>query len=171
VGTTDPALRGGYIKMTMLDPHPANNYGGTYQYYSRGTDFLSRRIAAVIVENFQADVSDPRTLVIPENVQAVEVYWQHTDLTDLEASKGFERRVNLWGHAPDDGTFENRSGAMVNRSGAMDQPYNLTRFYFSEDDYLGVTDNPGLRVGVIGHSEVPVWYLYAVVARNRTLVP
>ena len=30
VGTNDPALHGGYLQMSLLDPHPANNLFGQF---------------------------------------------------------------------------------------------------------------------------------------------
>ncbi len=141
-GTTDPALRGGYLQMTMLDPHPASN---TVQGLFSSLPFfpLSNAFAELVLQ-FQALAQDP-PVVVPANVTRAYDFDQQTpagqpfrDLT--------EAVLNLWGDPP---------GLIPNLSGSPIAEQNLT----------GVVA-PG--IGLIGHYDVHDWYLANVVNADRT---
>ena len=158
-GTTDPALRGGYIKMTLLDPHPANNYtglnpqvpGGKY-YSSYGVHRVLGFRKAALTEWFQSQLQDPAYYVIPQNVNETEVYYQHTESGFFGAGGDGEEELNLWGHSPNDGFFKNYHSAPI-------KSYDLTNHRYAD-------------TGLIGHTEVARWYLLHVVATHgRSLGP
>jgi hypothetical protein len=140
-GTTDPALQGGYLQMTLLDPHPASDRFGHFGFFppSRPSD-----AAALGTFLFQTLTHDPR-VVVPPDVAAAQVFYQRTP-----AGQPFptftEDFLNLWGDAP---------GRLVNQTGRPIPSVNLT----------GV-NAPG--VGLVGHSEVHDWYEVNVVQTNRT---
>ncbi len=142
VGTADPALQGGYLQMTMLDPHPANAFLGGL--FSSLPFFPLSNTLAQIVFQFQALAQDP-PVVVPANVNRANEFDQQTfagqpfpDLT--------EALINLWGVPP---------FLVPNLSGAPIQEQNLTQ-----------TVAPG--IGLIGHSEVHDWYLANVIKTDRT---
>jgi hypothetical protein len=94
-----PGLKAGYLKMTMLDPHPANNGGSTPQYsVSNG---LLGEVARDEINAFQSKAKDPPVLV-PANVQDAEVFYQHTP---ERLTGGSNHGIyNLWGRVPVLGT-------------------------------------------------------------------
>jgi hypothetical protein len=94
-GAWTPGLKAGYLKMTMLDPHPANNGGSTPQYsVSNG---LLGVIARDEINAFQSKAKDPPVFV-PANVQDAEVFYQHTP---VDQSGGSNHGIyNLWGRVP-----------------------------------------------------------------------
>jgi len=88
-------LMGGYTKMTMLDPHPANNsYGNRYS-----ANLLSRvGRAAVLTEYlFNAAAQDPITFQIPSFVNWSESFYQHTPVNQTRDLKTLVLGLNLWG--------------------------------------------------------------------------
>ncbi len=140
-GVNDPAFHGGYIQMTMLDPHPANNQFGVLNWNSN--DLLADYIAA-LAYIFQAIVQDPQVIVPPDVTQA-EVFDQQT-LSGQHFAAPVEQFLNLWGEGPT---------ALPNQSGQPIPSQNLT----------GVIA-PG--IGPIGHDEVHDWYMANVVETNKT---
>lgn len=90
-------LQAGFMKMTMLDPHPARN--ATTGMYSRATSGLKKYLADVAVSKylkFQSQAQDP-SVVVPANVQLAEDYYQHTKATqNLPYSESI---LNLWGES------------------------------------------------------------------------
>jgi hypothetical protein len=134
LGTTDPALAGGYKTMTLLDPHPANNSFAA-QTASFGSNFFAQRVVKPAYVAFQAAAADPQ-VVIPPNVDQADLYFQHTPAQAFPVLPNFEAIVNLWG--------EDQS-LIINQSSA----------------HLGILDLTGTvdaSLGFIGHSEVPLWY-------------
>jgi hypothetical protein len=129
-----PQLAGGYVKMTMLDPHPAHNHLLPLFSSVVSDIFLPEVVtafgwlAATGVIAFQAAAQDPE-VVVPANVNEAEVYFQHTNSLSLLFTNWEEAILNLWGEVPVVGT---------------DHCYNLT--------------GPG-----IGHGEVPDWYQQHVI--------
>jgi hypothetical protein len=141
VGTTDPALQGGYMEMTLLDPHPASNRFGLFSFVP------ANRLADLIAKGtllFQAFARDPQ-VVVPPDVQQVGEFYQHTSAGRLFHSPS-ELFLNLWGDPP---------GLVANQSGQPIPSKNLT----------GVRA-PG--VGLVGHIEVHNWYQVNVVDTNQT---
>ena len=68
-------LKAGYIKMTMLDPHAANN-GVLGPQYSVGEGPLGW-LAKQEINAYQSKAQDP-PVIVPPNVQDAEVFYQHT---------------------------------------------------------------------------------------------
>jgi hypothetical protein len=93
VGTTIPELKGGFKRMTMLDPHPANNTFSSSLMSYDSTSVLGW-VFAMVTNLFQDAASDPQ-VVVPPNADQAEVYYQHTDHNDTP-SLG-EQILNLWG--------------------------------------------------------------------------
>ncbi len=141
-GTGDPALQGGYLQMTMLDPHPANTFAGGL--FSWLPFFPLSNTFAELVLQFQALAQDP-PVVVPANVSRAYDFDQQTpagqpfrDLT--------EAVLNFWGDPP---------WLLPNLSGGLIQEQNLTNVVA-----------PG--IGLIGHYDVHDWYLGNVVNTDRT---
>jgi hypothetical protein len=141
VGTTDPALAGGYVEMTLLDPHPANNLFGPFSFFPFSKLSLAGALGVVA---FQALARDPQ-VVVPPDVMQTQLFYENTPAGNFFRSP-LEFFVNLWGDGP---------GQIVNQSGQPIEAMNLT----------GV-NAPG--VGLVGHDEVHGWYLLNVVDANRT---
>ena len=131
-GTTFPALAGGFKKMTLLDPHPANN-GYSKPDYSAGSDRLSRALVR-IYRWLQAHMQDPQ-VIIPPNVNEADLYYQHSPASAFPRGSE-EAHLNLWGEDP---------SLIVNQSSA---PLTV----------LKLTGDVDPDFGTIGHSEVPLWY-------------
>jgi hypothetical protein len=94
-GRWTPALSQGFLKMTMLDPHAANN-GVPAQQYSVSNGLLGR-IARAEINKFQSKAKDP-VVSVPPNVQDAEVFFQHTP---IRLAGGSNRGIyNLWGQVP-----------------------------------------------------------------------
>jgi hypothetical protein len=140
-GVNDPTFHGGFIQMTMLDPHPANNLFGPLNW--NPNNLLADYIAALAFI-FQAIVQDPQVIVPPDVTQA-EVFDQQTPSGQHFAAP-VEQFLNLWGEGPT---------ALPNQSGQPIPSQNLT----------GVIA-PG--IGLIGHDEVHDWYMANVVDTNKT---
>jgi len=155
VGTTDPALQGGYMQMTLLDPHPANT---AYSQFSVASFLPEASAVAAFVTDFENATQDPQ-VVIPSNVKQVQVFDQQTPagqlgflLGALEAtsegqliSQLLEFVVNLWGE---------RAASLINQSGQPIKETNLTNVFAT-------------GIGLIGHADVPLWYLANIVDPNE----
>jgi hypothetical protein len=141
-GTSDPALRGAYMLMTLLDPHPASNASGLLLSFEPFVP-LSLDIA-VGTYVFQLLANDPQVL-IPSDVQQAEVFFQHTRVPN-KFQTASERLVNLWGETPT--TLFNQSGQSI--------------------DSLDLTGAMAPGGGLVGHSEVHDWYEANVAAKDQT---
>jgi hypothetical protein len=86
-----PQLQHGYLKMTLLDPHPADNALGLEASFSQ--DFLGFA-ALSLYSAFQAQTQDG-PVDVPNRINAVEEFWQETPVSAL--SGRFERIMNLFG--------------------------------------------------------------------------
>lgn len=142
-------LEAGWLKVTMLDPHAARNFGtlqqgiaelqnnsgiSTVGFFSyRPT--LSGRLAMLSVLYFQAAANDPLPF-FGSNVDEPEVFYQHTLSKDLPFFT-FDGQANSWGMS--DAMLESLG---LNLSGETIYSKNLTG---------------------IGHYSVPLWYLKNVV--------
>jgi hypothetical protein len=145
----DPVFTGGYIKATLLDPHPGNNYDRSMNFYDALVDEVGQ--AAVTEYQRQQDIFQDPQVVVPNNVMEVEVYYQHTLVNDFPLntiSHVSEAVLNLWGEGENDNTIVNNSGHAIHWG-------NLT----NEIDQL---------LGLIGHSEVHDWYYLRVVQEGLT---
>jgi hypothetical protein len=88
-------LASGYLEMTMLDPHAASNATPGPQYsVSHG---VLGWIARDMIDNYQSRASDP-PVIVPPNVDAAEVFYQHTPIGQAEGSNA--GIYNLWGQVP-----------------------------------------------------------------------
>jgi hypothetical protein len=90
-----PQLKAGYIKDTLLDPHPANNaiLGQEYSVTSGPLGML----ATAEISSFQSKAKDPPVFV-PSIVNDAEVFYQHTSAAN---SHGVNSDLyNLWGEVP-----------------------------------------------------------------------
>jgi hypothetical protein len=109
-----PGLNAGYLKMTMLDPHAANN-GVRGQQYSVSNGFLGL-IARGEIDAFQSKAKDP-AVVVPPNVQDAEVFYQHTPVRESGGSN--DGIYNLWGQVPVHGaaSYFNLTAPGISHSG------------------------------------------------------
>ncbi len=159
VGTTDPALQGGYMEMTLLDPHPANP---AYSQFSAAPFVPYAKDLIAFVTTFEKLTLDPQ-VIIPSNVDQVQDFDQQTPAGQLGFLLGawgafetanysqvidqlIEFALNLWGEP---------AAALPNQSGQPIAETNLTNVFAS-------------GIGLIGHSDVPLWYLNNVVAPSET---
>ncbi len=110
---TTPALQAGYLKVTLLDPHAANNKapGGLL---STGPG-IAGEFARFVIRTYQAKANDP-LVVIPPTVDDAEVFYQHTPVGLDKANDGV---YNLWGEVPIKGVtqYADLSGPAVAHSG------------------------------------------------------
>jgi hypothetical protein len=101
-------LGAGYLKMTFLDPHPANNVSPVgnprMAWYSASPDPIGQT-GVILSTLFSAEAQDP-PVMLPSNVDDAEVYFQHTNYRDT-FSPDEGPRVNLtekffvnWGVVP-----------------------------------------------------------------------
>jgi hypothetical protein len=88
-------MKAGYLKVTMLDPHAANNAVKGPQ-YSVANGPLGA-IAKLEINSYQSKADDP-PVVVPPNVQDAEVFYQHTPVREAEGSN--DGIYNLWGQVP-----------------------------------------------------------------------
>jgi hypothetical protein len=92
-----PQVKAGWLEMTMLDPHAANNGVdlGAQQYSVEGP---LAGIARMEISHYQAEAKDPAPFV-PAGVDQTQVFYQHT-----QAKTG--SIYNLWGQVPIHGTAD-----------------------------------------------------------------
>jgi hypothetical protein len=141
VGTSDPALEGGYLQMTLLDPHPASNRFSQFGFLPFSKLSVAAGLATLL---FQALARDPQ-VVIPPDVMQAQLFYQDTPAGQFFPTPT-EFFLNLWGEGP---------GQIVNQSGQPLESMNLTD-----------VNAPG--VGLVGHSEVYQWYQVDVVGAGKT---
>jgi hypothetical protein len=159
VGTTDPALQGGYMQMTLLDPHPASP---AFSQFSSASFVPYANDLAALVTLFESLTQDPQ-VIIPPNVDQVFEFDQQTPAGQLGFLVGawqalevgsysqvvdqlLEFALNLWGEP---------AASIPNYSGQTIQEKNLTNVFAS-------------NIGLIGHSDVPLWYVANVVNADET---
>ena len=108
-----PGIAAGYIKMTMLDPHAANNSAPGYQYSTQNS--FAGRIAKDVIRFYQWQAEDPIARV-PQNVDSAEVFWQHTSVDAARTNDGL---YNLWGQVPVIGnaTYYDLTGPGISHGG------------------------------------------------------
>jgi hypothetical protein len=137
-------IQGSFIRMTMLDPHPAMNYPGRVYYSAAGNP------AAIglrwLYLRFQSVAVDPK-VVVPSVVNSAEVFFQHTPVDKFPLSNT-ESQLNLWGQGND--------GMIINKSPNQIGYHNLTSQSFA-------------GIGMIGHTEVHDYYQKFVVDTGLSL--
>ena len=87
--------KAGYLKVTMLDPHAANNavQGKQYSVSNGVLGFIAKQT----INDYQSKAKDPLP-VVPSNVQDAEVFYQHTPVRlTFGSNSGI---YNLWGQVP-----------------------------------------------------------------------
>jgi len=144
VGTNDPALRGGYMQMTLLDPHPANL---AYSQFSWASFLSGGNDLAALVAAFELLTRDPQ-VIVPSNVEQTQDFDQQTPAGQLGFlfNDPIEFWINLWGELP---------SAIPNQSAQPIEAKDLT-------------NGSAAGIGLIGHGEMPDWYLANVVDTNKT---
>lgn len=90
-----PQLKAGFLEMTFLDPHPANNNTPT-NWYSASPGILGQAVTNIYTF-VQSRMQDPQA-VVPTNANQVEVFYQHTSYQN--AATWQERIFNIWGQIP-----------------------------------------------------------------------
>lgn len=91
-GTLPESMARGWIKMTMLDPHPARN-GASGPLCSFDSESQLGWLLFIGCAAFQAVTQDPDA-AFPSRVNQSEVYFQHTPSV---AAPSWQRFLNLWG--------------------------------------------------------------------------
>jgi len=152
VGTTDPALQGGYMQMTLLDPHPANLLYSPLSWLPSLSQANDLVLLGILVNYF---AQDPQ-VVVPSNVDQVQDFDEQTPAGNWQFLQGFldtfsvsqllEFMFALWGET---------AASLPNHSGRPIEQVNLTDVFVA-------------GIGLIGHAEVPQWYLENVVYTNET---
>jgi hypothetical protein len=150
MGTTDPALKGSYIRATLLDPHPAN--AATISL----ADAFPTTAAIVLPPYVAAELAqkDPQ-VDIPANVKVVDAYYQHSAFRDFVFSDRAEFVLNVWGEGPSAGI-----------TSAV--PITWTPLTNVVDQSVGPE---GKIIGAIGHSEVHDWYQVHIVNTGLAFFP
>ena len=126
-----PELHSGYVDETMLDPHAGNNHAPGGQQFSTPPGLFGT-IAEWVIQGYQAEAKDPLP-VVPPNVDAAEVFFEHTPIADAKDSN--DGLYNLWGQVP------------VRTEGVPIHYYDLT----------------GRGISHAGEFSVPDWYEVHVV--------
>jgi hypothetical protein len=136
----NPIFTGGFLQMTMLDPHPANNaFGKFYSHNPVDSAVLQSYIF------FQSGAQDPQ-VIVPNNVNEAEVFYQHTGYSRFLISDPSEFILNLWGEQP---------SLLINQSGSPINTKILTNF-----------NDP--QFGFVGHGEIHDWYQKYVADQQKT---
>lgn len=133
-----PQLNAGYVKMTLLDPHPANNaFGLNADVNGFYADSPAVEAVVTLYAGFQNAARDPQILV-PARVNELDDLYQKTSAKDISFLKDSkEHFMNLHGLDPSWIDIENPAKTHV----------------WADD--LTHPDR--------GHGEVPEWYLTNVV--------
>jgi hypothetical protein len=133
-------IKGSYISMNMIDPHPASNFTGDN--YASASSGLAGSVALASLVATQAYYQDP-PIVVPSVVSSARVFFQHSLVGYFpNNSIDDEHTLNLWGHG-NDGTIINQSKTTIGFD-------DLTNVYYE-------------GIGYIGHGEVPIFYLNNII--------
>jgi thioesterase domain-containing protein len=155
MASKDPLLGGGFVQVTLLDPHPANNCfkancpsdsttdstWGSFARDSKDQLTESARVARARAMDFQKAASDPPITISP-GVKKVEVWFQHTPASCFSARPGVESQMNLWGMVD--------SQALIDQSGQLTQPTEKTNC-----------------PEAIGHNQIPTLYQTQIVETGK----
>ena len=97
------ALSKGFVRMTMLDGHPAN-----VRTLSFSNSWFAGTAVVPLLLNFQRIASD-NDIEVPDIVDFSEAYYQETNVYDLNANlDSSERILNLWGVLPVSGSVDHK---------------------------------------------------------------
>lgn len=180
VGTTDPALQGGYMQMTLLDPHPANPLYSQFSVSPFVELFLPKTAAAAFVNYIESKMQDPQ-VIVPSNVEKVQLFDQQTPAGSFGFLEGF--LMNPSASSALQKLLQNgvNKDALLNLAFSYSElweflTYNLwgdtTKFIKNDSgqpiEQKSLTNVFADKIGLIGHSEVPLWYLANVVKANET---
>jgi hypothetical protein len=91
-----PQLAHGYMKLTLLDPHPANNHYG----FNASVSGVAQNLKMTSYMEFQQTVQDP-ALMIPSRVNEVDDVYERTQASALPFFS-FESSLNPHGLSPAD---------------------------------------------------------------------
>jgi hypothetical protein len=139
-------LQAGYLKVTMLDPHPANNDVIGPQYSIVKNQYGLGTLAQQLIENYQSRAKDPLP-VVTSNVQSAEVFFQHTSAKQAQTNSGI---YNLWGQVPVKGNanYFNLTAPGVSHSGK----FNVQDWYlFNVVPTLGTGETTMKNISLTGH--------------------
>ena len=160
----DAKFNGGYVEVTLLDPHPANNcftlscpdnstpHPHWASFQQEGGDLTSSaKIFRRWTMSFQKGAADP-PVTVPPGIKKVEVWFQHNSWNCLPITEASatEYIMDLWGQVD--------SLSLINQSGLP---------LVSEDKGRTSDAAKGCSTA-IGHAEVPVLYENSV-AKSGTL--
>jgi hypothetical protein len=151
VGTTDPALQGGYMQMTLLDPHPAN----LSTPFSAVLSLPQASELAAWGMLFEFLTQDP-PVVVPPNVDQVQDFDEQTPAGQLGFLKGALDNLSALQLLE----FEFSLGGVPAAS--------IADYSSCPIQQMNLTDVFAANLGLIGHAEVPFWYLMNVVVSNQT---
>lgn len=129
-----PPLGGGFLELTLLDPHPARN--GPVAYYSSSTGPIGA-LARQEFLAFQAATNDP-PLVIPTGVDETQIFYEQTAVT--KAFFPDERFLIPWGEVPAAGPVQNV--VYYNISGIVPSHEAVPAYYFGDVVPLLATGAP-----------------------------
>jgi hypothetical protein len=151
VGTKDPALQGGFMQMTLLDPHPSN----LSTPFSALINLPQAKELAVLGLLFEYLTQDP-AVVVPANVDQVQDFDEQTPAGDMEFLTGALKYLSAIQLLEFMFSLEGLpAGSIPDYSNQPIEQENLTDVYAA-------------NIGLIGHAEVPLWYLYNVVNTDKT---
>jgi pimeloyl-ACP methyl ester carboxylesterase len=114
-------LQGGFLKLSLLDPHPARN--GPVPYYSHSTGPIGVFSGKLFVA-FQAQANDP-PLTIPAAADRTEIFLQQTLAPD--AVNPLELFIISWGEVPAGGATD--SAVYYNVTELVRSHYGVHDFY------------------------------------------
>lgn len=151
VGTTDPALKGGYMQMTLLDPHPANLDTPFSAIYS----FQQAKDLAAWGILFEYLAQDP-PVIVPPNVDQVQDFDEQTPAGQMGFLTGALQYLSFTQLFEFMFSLDGLPAALIPDESS--QPI----------EQVDLTDMVVSNLGLIGHAEVPQWYLDNVVLANKT---
>ena len=155
-------LGSGYLKVTMLDPHAANNGIPGPQFSVSSDQYGLGTVASELITNYQSQAKDPLPIVTP-NVQDAEVFFQHTSAKQAQTNSGV---YNLWGQVPVKGnaTYFNLTAPGVSHAGKFDIP---DWYLLNVVPTLGTGESTIQNISLTGHETTEATYPNAP---NRTAV-
>jgi len=136
--STPEPIRDGYLRMTLIEPHPARNVttnGGQTLFSVRPG--IKAKLSAAAVIAFQAIARDT-DITIPPNVDEFEDYYQQNAAALMTDGVTTKWGINLWGEGPIQTTSRN---SLVN--------------------------NYRVIAGNVAHTEMPQWFLANVAQHLR----
>lgn len=99
LSTASPSFEGGYIELTLLDPHPASNKFGQWADFGtngKGKETDLAIAADLYTDHFQEIANDP-PLMLPKGIKKIDIWYQQTRANDLVGDSDGADTMNLWG--------------------------------------------------------------------------